>query len=180
MTSRSGTGEERPQLESETSGSLAEGCESTRNEPSRLESRTSRSQACTLTVGFEAWLLLYRLTHFAGQHPNARRLPRMCGAAAKKQTRGSATACVLFLSLCNVYGRERGTGCYKYETHFSTVSEIANDDVGIRATNVALGLRRLPSGFYAVLHHSGLEWRTENKPSSANDDVVEWSGPIPM
>ena len=63
---------------------------------------------------------------------------------------------------------------------FLQFSEIANDDVGIRATNVALGLRRLPSGFYAVLHHSGLEWRTENKPSSANDDVVEWSGPIPM
>jgi hypothetical protein len=52
--------------------------------------------------------------------------------------------------------------------------------VGIRADDVALGLRRVPSGFYAVVHHSGLEWRTENKRTSVNDDVVEWDGPIPM
>ncbi|KAF8129530.1 TPR-like protein [Boletus edulis] len=50
----------------------------------------------------------------------------------------------------------------------------------IRATGVALGLRRLPAGFYAVVLHSGLEWRTENKCSSVKDDVVEWSGPIPI
>ncbi|KAF8422367.1 hypothetical protein L210DRAFT_952099 [Boletus edulis BED1] len=50
----------------------------------------------------------------------------------------------------------------------------------IRVTDVALGLRRLPVGFYAVVHHSGLEWRTENKPSSMNDDVVEWDGSIPI
>ncbi|KAF8132587.1 CHAT domain-containing protein [Boletus edulis] len=50
----------------------------------------------------------------------------------------------------------------------------------IRATGVALGLRRLPAGFYTVVHHSGLEWRTENKCSSVKDDVVEWSGPIPI
>ena len=52
--------------------------------------------------------------------------------------------------------------------------------VGVRATDIALGLRRLPAGFHTVVHHSGLEWRTENKPSSVNDDVVEWNGPIPM
>ncbi|KAG6372069.1 hypothetical protein JVT61DRAFT_8778 [Boletus reticuloceps] len=50
----------------------------------------------------------------------------------------------------------------------------------IRATDVALGLRRLPAGFYIMVCHSGLEWRTENKPSSVNDDVVEWSGSIPL
>ncbi|KAF8431415.1 CHAT domain-containing protein [Boletus edulis BED1] len=50
----------------------------------------------------------------------------------------------------------------------------------IRATGVALGLRRLPAGFYTVVHHTGLEWRTENKCSSVGDDVVEWSGPIPL
>jgi hypothetical protein len=64
---------------------------------------------------------------------------------------------------------------------FSTQSaKVADDNVGIRATDVALGLRRVPSGFYIVVHHSGLQWRTENKPSSVNDDVVEWSGPIPL
>ncbi|KAF8452266.1 CHAT domain-containing protein [Boletus edulis BED1] len=50
----------------------------------------------------------------------------------------------------------------------------------IRATGVALGLRRFPAGFYTIVHHSGLEWRTENKRSSVKDDVVEWSGPIPI
>ncbi|KAG6371186.1 hypothetical protein JVT61DRAFT_9808 [Boletus reticuloceps] len=55
----------------------------------------------------------------------------------------------------------------------------ANVKIDIRATNVALGLRRLPAGFYTVVHHSGLEWRTENMPSSVNGDV-EWNGPIPI
>ncbi|KAF8125428.1 CHAT domain-containing protein [Boletus edulis] len=50
----------------------------------------------------------------------------------------------------------------------------------IRATGVALGLQRFPAGFYTIVHHSGLEWRTENKRSSVKDDVVEWSGPIPI
>ncbi|KAF8426515.1 hypothetical protein L210DRAFT_870376, partial [Boletus edulis BED1] len=44
---------------------------------------------------------------------------------------------------------------------------------------VALGLKQVPVGFYTVVRHSGLEWRTENKRSSANDDV-EWRGPIPI
>ena len=59
-------------------------------------------------------------------------------------------------------------------------ANITDGSVAIRATDVTLGLRRLPAGFYVVLHHNGLEWRTENKPSSVNHDVVEWSGPIPM
>ncbi|KAF8436587.1 CHAT domain-containing protein [Boletus edulis BED1] len=50
----------------------------------------------------------------------------------------------------------------------------------IRATGITLGLRRLPAGFYTIVHHSGLEWRTENKRSSVKGDVVEWSGPIPI
>jgi len=57
---------------------------------------------------------------------------------------------------------------------------IVNNEVGIRATDVALGLKRVPAGFYAVVRHGCLEWRTENKRSSVNVDVVEWSGPIPM
>ena len=55
-----------------------------------------------------------------------------------------------------------------------------NNNIGIRATDVALGLGGIPAGFYAAIHHSGLEWRTENKASSVNQDVVEWTGPIPM
>ena len=61
MTTRSGPREERSPPESETSGSQAEGCESTRNKPPRLDSRTSPS--CALTVRFEGWLLVCRLTY---------------------------------------------------------------------------------------------------------------------
>ncbi|KAF8127667.1 hypothetical protein EV363DRAFT_1401026 [Boletus edulis] len=46
--------------------------------------------------------------------------------------------------------------------------------------DVVLGLRRVPAGFYTVVCHSGLEWRTENKCSSVKDDVIEWSRPIPL
>ena len=109
----------------------------------------------------------------------------MRGAGARKQrktwTWGPATACSLFPSLCNAYCRERRAGYYEYATHFSTqFTKIIDDKVVIRATDVAVGLRRVPSGFHTVVHHSGLEWRTENKRSSVDDDVVEWSGPIPM
>ena len=55
-----------------------------------------------------------------------------------------------------------------------------NNNIGIRATDVALGLRGIPAGFYVAIHHSGFEWRTENKPSSVTYDVVEWTDPIPM
>ena len=72
-------------------------------------------------------------------------------------------------------------GYYAYEIRFYTqFAKLANNKVGIRATDIVLGLRRVSSGFYTVVHHNGLEWRTENKPSSVDDDVVEWSGPIPM
>ncbi|KAF8132474.1 CHAT domain-containing protein [Boletus edulis] len=56
----------------------------------------------------------------------------------------------------------------------------ANDQVDIQVKGPALGLRRLPAGFYTMVHHSGHEWRTENKRSSVSDDVVEWLGPIPL
>ena len=107
-----------------------------------------------------------------------------CGEGARKGgnpwTRGPATTCVLSLRLCNAHGREQTSGYYEYQTFSTPFAEIVNDKVGIRATDVALGLRRVPSGFHTVVHYNGLEWRTENKPSSTNDDVVEWSGPIPM
>ena len=61
-----------------------------------------------------------------------------------------------------------------------TAAKIANGKLGIRAADVVLGLERLPAGFYIVVQHSGLEWRTENKHSSVNNDVVEWGGAIPM
>ncbi|KAF8123492.1 hypothetical protein EV363DRAFT_1420080 [Boletus edulis] len=67
---------------------------------------------------------------------------------------------------------------------FSSSATRANEEgetilTSIRVTDVALGLKQVPVGFYTVVRHSGLEWRTENKRSSANDDV-EWRGPIPI
>ncbi|KAF8119907.1 CHAT domain-containing protein [Boletus edulis] len=65
----------------------------------------------------------------------------------------------------------------------SSTHMVENEQIvitSIRATDVALGLRRLPAGFYTAVHHSGLEWRTENKRSFVNGDVVQWDGPIQM
>lgn len=64
--------------------------------------------------------------------------------------------------------------------HSFAFQTIANDKIGIRAADVAVGLRRVPAGFYTAVEHSGWQWRTENKPVSANNDVVEWGGLIPM
>ncbi|KAF8436591.1 CHAT domain-containing protein [Boletus edulis BED1] len=50
----------------------------------------------------------------------------------------------------------------------------------IRATDVVLGLRRFPARFYTIIRHSGLEWGTENKCSSVQDDAVEWNKPVPI
>ena len=54
MTSETGAREEGSQPESETSGSLVEGCESTRNEQLLLVLGLRTSPSCTLTVGFDA------------------------------------------------------------------------------------------------------------------------------
>ena len=58
--------------------------------------------------------------------------------------------------------------------------KMANFWLGIRATGVTTGLRRIPAGFYAAVQHDGLEWRTTNKPVLVNNDVVQWDGQIPM
>ncbi|KAI9569441.1 CHAT domain-containing protein [Boletus coccyginus] len=63
-------------------------------------------------------------------------------------------------------------------THADGIEEMVI--TSIQATDVALGLRRVPAGFYTIVRHSALEWRTENKRSSVSHDLVEWSGPIPI
>jgi hypothetical protein len=57
---------------------------------------------------------------------------------------------------------------------------MANFRIGIRATDVTVGLRRIPAGFYAAVQHNGLERRTTNKPVLVNNDVVQWGGPITL
>ena len=66
--------------------------------------------------------------------------------------------------------------------HRFRVARVANGEEleGIRATDVVLGLGRTPVGFYTAVHHNGLEWRTQIKCLSVDDDAVEWGGPIPM
>ncbi|KAF8129527.1 CHAT domain-containing protein [Boletus edulis] len=66
--------------------------------------------------------------------------------------------------------------CTKQEFRGKEEAMITN----IRATDVVLGLRRFPASFYTVVRHSGLEWRTENKLSSVQDDAVEWNNPLPI
>ncbi|KAG6371801.1 hypothetical protein JVT61DRAFT_9156 [Boletus reticuloceps] len=136
-------------------------------------------------LGFKL-LLLSQLTYPAARRTSARNLGRIFGTGRSRRgnpwTWRPATACTLLFRICNTHGRERGNGYYEYESHFLRQSTmVANDKVGIRVTDVTLGWRRLPVDFYAVVHHSGLEWRTENKSPSMHDDVVEWDGsPIPM
>jgi hypothetical protein len=144
MTSRSGAGEKQSRPESETSGSLAEGCESTGNEPARAESRTSPS--CALTDNIQ--------------------VPSVCPEGAEQER-----------------GKEETPGSDVPSCSGSVMHTGENKEpiiTSIRVTDVALGLRRLPSGFNTVVHHSGFEWRTENKRSSGNDDVVEWCVSIPI
>ena len=109
----------------------------------------------------------------------------MRGAGTRKRenawVRGPASGCALFPRISNARGRERRNSCYECEIYSSTqFTKIANGKVGIWAADVTVGLRRIPAGFYAAVQHSGREWWTENKPVSANNDVVEWDGSIPM
>jgi len=46
---------------------------------------------------------------------------------------------------------------------------------GIRATDLALGLRRIPAGFYVTVQAEDAKWQTTNKPVYIDADVVEWN-----
>ncbi|KAF8138812.1 TPR-like protein [Boletus edulis] len=150
MTSRFDTEGKRSQSESETSGSPDEGYGNT-GDKHQLELRTS-------------------------PYSN---LPKSI------QTTGVPNACAGELGMQDV---EETSGPGNWPQHVPSCSRsttVADENeetmiTSIRATNVTVGLRRLPAGFYTVVNHSGLEWRTENKRSSVNDGVVEWSGPIPI
>ncbi|KAG0706216.1 CHAT domain-containing protein [Suillus ampliporus] len=44
----------------------------------------------------------------------------------------------------------------------------------IRATDLTLGLRRLPAGFHVTVQADGAEWQTSNRPVHVGQDVIEW------
>ncbi|KAF8125430.1 CHAT domain-containing protein [Boletus edulis] len=149
MTSRCDTRETRPRSGSETSSvNLAEGCESTRSQQ-QLELRMLQSSTLAdCTSGISD-----ADAEFAGQEQE------------KQET---------------LTPQERSQPLLSSPSQYATNMDETEGTVitSIRATGVAHGLRRLPAGFYIVVNHSGLEWRTENKQSSVNGDVLEWTGPI--
>jgi len=44
----------------------------------------------------------------------------------------------------------------------------------IRATDLTLGLRRIPVGFYVTVQVNGTKWQTANKLVHVDLDVAEW------
>jgi len=107
----------------------------------------------------------------------------MCSAESSKRGRTwtSFNQGPITFRLFNARVRERRNDYNEYAGSSSTsFAKIVNDNVGISATDVADTLGRLPAGFYAVVQHSGCEWRTENKPILVNNDNVDWDGLIPV
>jgi len=49
---------------------------------------------------------------------------------------------------------------------------------GVLATDLALGLKRIPAGFYVTVQADGAEWQTTNKPVHVDQSVDEWNDRI--
>ncbi|KAG2156325.1 hypothetical protein DEU56DRAFT_766531 [Suillus clintonianus] len=62
------------------------------------------------------------------------------------------------------------------EAHLSGVQQIVV--TAIRATDLTLGLQRIPAGFHVVVKARGIEFQTSNKPVHVDQAVVEWNEPI--
>ncbi|KAG1799047.1 CHAT domain-containing protein [Suillus plorans] len=62
------------------------------------------------------------------------------------------------------------------ETQISRVQQVII--VAICATDLTLGLRRIPAGFHVVVKTDGAECRTTNKSVHVDQTVVEWNEPI--
>ncbi|KAG2151157.1 TPR-like protein [Suillus bovinus] len=58
------------------------------------------------------------------------------------------------------------------EIHLSGVQQVVI--TSIRATDLALGLRRIPAGFHVVIKVNGAEYWTSNKSAHVDEAVVEW------
>ncbi|KAG1804572.1 CHAT domain-containing protein [Suillus variegatus] len=58
------------------------------------------------------------------------------------------------------------------QIHFSGVQQVVI--TSIRATNITLGLRRIPAGFHAVVKADGAEYQTSNQSVHVDQAVVEW------
>ncbi|KAI9574287.1 TPR-like protein [Boletus coccyginus] len=114
-------------------------CSSIRYQRPQLELETPSA----LTVRFHALLLVYQLTYLAGWRANPWRSRPHPECAGNVQEEEEAPAPGDLPQ--DVPSPPGGT------THTDEIEEmlakVANDKVGIRATDVALGLRRVPAGF---------------------------------
>jgi hypothetical protein len=48
----------------------------------------------------------------------------------------------------------------------------------IRATDLTLGLRRIPAGFNVTVQIDDVQWQTTNKPVHVGVDVLKWNEQI--
>jgi hypothetical protein len=62
------------------------------------------------------------------------------------------------------------------ETHIAGVEQVVI--TAIRATDLTLGLRRIPAGFHVVIKTDGAEYQTSNKHVHVDQAVVEWNETI--
>ncbi|KIK33641.1 hypothetical protein CY34DRAFT_813494 [Suillus luteus UH-Slu-Lm8-n1] len=62
------------------------------------------------------------------------------------------------------------------ETHITGMQQVII--AAIRATDLTLGLRRIPAGFHVVVEADGAEFQTSNKSAHVDQAVVEWNEPI--
>ncbi|KAG1798004.1 CHAT domain-containing protein [Suillus variegatus] len=58
------------------------------------------------------------------------------------------------------------------EIHLGPVQQVVI--TAIRATDLTLGLRRIPAGFHVVVKTDGAEYQTSNKSVNVDQTVVEW------
>ncbi|KAG2141110.1 CHAT domain-containing protein [Suillus clintonianus] len=62
------------------------------------------------------------------------------------------------------------------EAHLSGMQQIVV--TAIRATDLTLGLQRIPAGFHVIVKTHDIEFQTSNKPVHVDQAVVEWNEPI--
>ncbi|KAG0691936.1 hypothetical protein DFH29DRAFT_616684 [Suillus ampliporus] len=59
------------------------------------------------------------------------------------------------------------------DVHMGDIQQVTI--TSILATDLGLGLRRVPAGFYVTVQADGTEWRTSNKPVHVDQVAVEWN-----
>jgi len=92
--------------------------------------------------------------------PEETRLREIEHSEGPEETRPSEMQQVMIMSMCNV----------------SPFSSARIDIVaGFRATDLTLGLKRIPAGFYVIVLVDGAEWQTTNKSVHIDQDIVEWN-----